>query len=298
MDRIEPIGFPEDYGRSFLFYGETGSGKTTLWSSFPKPILVLICSGGQKPGELLSIDTPEMRKVVDQVPLRSPSEMNEITHAIAVGALHHKGSGQPFRTVVLDHVSGFETLKLMAYKGFETAPQQKYFGIATKPDWAEIAGQLKEHLVRFLGLDCHKVIIAQEKVFKKTKGEDTNTEDDEIDMSDVVKPKIGAAVIPSFAQWLNPACDYVVQLYKRGRYERRIVKVKVGNEVKEQEKLIRGEGIEFCARIAPHDVFMGKFRIPGAKALPEALVLGDSIKGVDKVSGYDKIMKLIREGKI
>jgi hypothetical protein len=49
---------------SLLLYGISGTGKTTLWATWPKPILALICSGGTKPGELRSINTPEYRRSI------------------------------------------------------------------------------------------------------------------------------------------------------------------------------------------------------------------------------------------
>lgn len=298
LDRIKPMGFDESIGRKFMLYGDSGSGKTTLWSSFPKPILAVICSGGRDPGELRSIDTPEMQKVVSTVDLESPSELDQITGAIESGALVHTKTGKPYKTVVLDHVSGFQDLKLMAYKGLSSVPQQKHFGIATKPDWSEIAGQLKEHLVKMMNVvkwGINTVIIAQERIFLPREDESGKID---LTFSDVIKPKVGCAVIPSLALWLNPTCDYVLQTYRRPRMVTTTQTITIGKNTKEVENTVRDRGVEFVARCAPHDVFMGKFRCPDV-VLPEAILLGDSITGVIKnPSGYEKIIALIKEGKL
>lgn len=284
------MSFDDNQGLNWLFYGESGTGKTTLWSSFPGPILVMICSGGQKPGELRSINTPAMRKKIQTVTLQSPSEMDEITRALSPGG----SEAGRFNTVVLDHVSGFQDLKLMSYKNLPNIPQQKTYGIATQQDWGEMVSQCKEHLVKLLSLPMNVVIIAQERIFTAKGDEDKERKSilNDIALSEVIKPKVGAALVPSLTGWLNPACDYVVQTYKRPQLikEPDIVKGKETGTFTTR----RGEGVEFCARTAPHDIFMTKFRVPGGAGLPESIVLGDTIKGVyTNPSGYERLMAVI-----
>jgi hypothetical protein len=298
LDRITNLGFDAADGLNFMLYGDSGSGKTTLWSSFPKPILAVICSGGQKPGELRSIDTPEMKKVVSTVTLQTPSELDEIVRAVDTQALIHKGSGKPFATIILDHVSGFQDLKLMAYKGLSSVPQQKSFGIATKQDWGEITGQLKEHLVKLLSLHCNVVVIAQERIFLPSGDDPAKEVKSSIDMSGVLKPKVGAALVPSLTGWLNPACDYVIQTFIRQRRIKEESITKAGG--KEIRSVVEKdvEGVDFCARTGKHEIFMTKFRVPDAK-LPDVIVLGDSANGVrKKPTGYEQIMALINGGQM
>lgn len=303
LDRITPLSFDPDQGFNFLFYGESRTGKTTLWSSWPGPILVIICSGGQKPGELRSIDTPEMRAKIDTVTLQTPSELDQICRGVETGILKHR-TGKPYATMVLDHVSGFQDLKLMAYKGLSQVPQQKSYGIATIKDWGEIASQCKEHLIKLLSLPQHVIVIAQERLFLPKDDENPDAKAVRLDISamDLLKPKVGAALIPSLTGWLQPAVDYGAQTYIRPRIveEESITKVQ-GKDVKEIIRQ-RGEGFEYCARVGVNDVFYTKFRTTAAlvgftadNRMPESIVLGDTVTGVrKKPSGYEQVMELIR----
>lgn len=294
LDRIVPMGFDPDEGRNYLFYGESGTGKTTLWSSFPGPILCIVCSGGLKPGELLSIDTKVMREKIDTVVLRSPNELDMVTGAIDRGDLVHSGTKKPYRCVVLDHASGFQTLKLAAYKGWEEIPQVKKFGDANKKEWGEISAAVIEHLAKLMTLKCNVIIIAQERIFLPNSDDPGREVKMNIALSGVIKPKVGAALMPSVTSWLNPASDYVVQTFIRQRtvIEEQVTKIAGKEHLDQVKRLV--DGIEFCARTGKHEIFMTKFRVGDAKP-PEAIVLGDTITGVKKSpTGYEQLMKIIK----
>lgn len=292
LDRITDISFDPDEGRNFLFYGDSGTGKTTLWSSFPGPILVMICSGGRKPGELLSISKKDRAKI-QTVTLSKPSEMDEIIRAHEAGTLRHGPTGKPYACMVLDHVTGFQDLKQQTIKNWNEIPQQRGFADTTQQEWGEISRQVKEHLAKLLSIRCNVVIIAQERIFLP--GNDDKAKSIKASMEDagVLKPKVGAALMPGITGWLNPACDYVVQTFIR---QREIVEEHIdthkGKELKSYETK-KTPGVQFCARLGKHETFMTKFRVPGVK-LPETIVLGDTIDGVVKSpSAYEQLMKYI-----
>lgn len=271
LSRIEPLNVDPDEGIKIMLYGESGSGKTTLWSTFPKPILVMLCSGGMRPGELRSIDTPEMRKVVKQIVLRDTDE---------VGALAaHVGATGAFNTLVLDHVSGLQDLALQEILG-KKIPAQKTYGIATQQQWGQCAAFCKEGIRAMLNLSCNVVIVGQERL---NKGKDDGIE------SEIIKPTVGVGVIPALALWLNPACDYILQMFKRGRTKEtiRTVGQKGSANYKETKILESLPGISYCARTEPHHVYSTKFRVPRGSPLPEYI----------EDPSYDKIMALLRGAK-
>lgn len=231
-----------------LLYGASGTGKTTLWATFPGPILALVCSGGSRPGEMRSINTPEYRKKINPLIVRDTAAFG--------GLLEDAGR---YKTVVLDHASGLSDLVLKEILGLDAIPAQKSWGLASQQQYGQLALRCKEMFRALLNLPAHVVIVAQERTFGG--GDDAGA-------SDVITPTVGPALTPSLAGWLTPACDYVVQTFKRPVLETRTLTV-AGKEV---EQKVRGKGVEYCLRCEPHDVFMTKFRVPLGHAIPDVIV--------------------------
>lgn len=242
-------------------YGKSGTGKTTLWSTFPGPILALICSGGSKPGELKSIDTPAMRRKIDARIIDSPKQIEAIEDVAAEG----------FATVVLDHASSFLRLVLKDILGLDRAPLNLTWGTATQAQWGIINSQMIQHLSTLLSLSCNVVIVAQEREFN------TNAEAD----VEALTPYVASDVTPGVLRWLYPAADYTVQTFIRQK-TREVVTV--------NKKKIRlpTKGVEYCLRTAPSPVSMTKFRLPKGHDLPECIV--------DPT--FEKIQALINGGKL
>lgn len=248
-----------------LLYGQSGTGKTTCWSSFPDPILALVCSGGRKPGELRSINTPENRERITPRIVTATDQLKSLL----------EDEAPSYATVVLDHVSGLEDLVLKQLLGLEELPAQRTWGLASQQQYGQCAQQCKEYLRAMLNLPGNVVIVGQERVFK---GKDDGTADE------VIRPTVGVGVMPSLAGWLMPACDYVVQTFKRQNTstETRVVN---GREVTTER---RERGIGYCLRTGPHDTYCTKFRVPKGRPLPEYVTLG-----LDD-SAYAVIMSLIQ----
>lgn len=263
IERISPIQFADADGIKILLYGVSGTGKTTLWSTFPGPILAIICSGGKKPGELRSVNTPELRRKISTVTLENPDEATDLVE-------YQKREGK-FNTLVLDHVSGLQDLTLMKILGRDSLPAQKGFGIASQQQWGQSTGQCKEILRALLSLDCNVVIIGQER---------TDRPGEEDAGSELLKPTVGVATTPSLANWLNPAVDYIGQTFIRGK----MITVKKVVAGQEKTYMKRGKGVEYCLRTGPHDIFTTKFRKPKGTALPEVIVDPD----------YNKILAVIK----
>ncbi len=263
LDRIEGIGADEEEGIKLNLYGKSGTGKTSLWATFPGPILAIICSGGSRPGELRSINTPEYRKKVKKVVLRASSEVTELAE--------YQEAKKQYNTLVLDHASGLQDLVLKEVLGLQELPAQLGWGVATQQQWGQVALQVKERLRSLLNLACNVVIVAQERDFN------TDTES-----SELLMPYVASALTPSVVGWLNPACDYIAQTFIRGKIvEKQVV---VGKKTKTVQT--RGKGVDYCLRVAPHEVFTTKFRIPKGAKYPEAIV--------DPT--YDKIVEIIKQG--
>jgi len=243
---------------SLLIYGRSGTGKTTLAATFPGPILWIVCSGGKKPGELRSIDTPEYRKKVTPVVVTDSSDVREL---IAVGG--------NYATVVLDHATGLQDLILKEVLGLDELPAQKSWGMASQQQYGQCTMQCKEMLRALLSLDQHRIIVAQEREFN------VDTE------SDLIQPFIHAALTPSLVGWLGPACDYICNTFIRERTEEQ--KTTVGKKTVTMRK--RTGAVEYCLRTGPSSVYTTKFRIPRGRNLPDVLVDPSYAKIAEIVKG-------------
>lgn len=235
-------------------YGRSGTGKTTLWSTFPKPIGAMIASGA---GETKSIrNIPQ----IQAVRLEDEEQLRDLTA--------QQASDMKFKTFVLDHGSGYQELVLKKVLGIKEVPQQLSWGFADREDWGKVASRMKENLIQMLRLDCHVVIVAQERNFND-EGNDTG----------VLAPYVNCAFSPSVTGWLCPQVDYLVETFLMEEKVKEKVKIQ-GHEVEQERKT--GE-VKFCLRTAPHPVYETKFRLPKGTPLPKYVV----------DPSYEKIAKLI-----
>lgn len=236
-----------------LLYGASGTGKTTLWASFPSPILCLLCSGSGRPGELKSIKTPENRKRIKPVVINSVAQFHQ-----------QLDEARNYATVVLDHATGFADLVIKELLNLDEIPVTKSKKAGKGESWSLVSmqqyGQLaiicKETFRTLLNLPPNIVIVAQERTFGgKEEGMPASGPVD----PEVIKPFVGAALTPSVAGWLNPACDYIVQTFKRPKTETTYTEVN-GKKIPMTKRL---PGVQYCLRVEPHDTFITKFRVPG-----------------------------------
>lgn len=244
-----------------LLYGSSATGKTTFAASHPGRIKWLICSGGKKPGELRSIDTPENRKRIHPVVLNSSDDFrNEIAGL------------DDYDAVVLDHASGFADILLKEILGVDELPEQRGWGTASQQQYGQLSMQCKESFRALLNSPCDIIIVAQERVFGGT--------DDGVG-SEIIKPTVGAALTPSVTGWLNPACDYVVQTFKRQKMKE--VKSKIGDKVHTTYQPTTG--VDYCLRTGPDGTYQTKFRMADWERVPDVIVNPTWKKFLDVIEG-------------
>jgi hypothetical protein len=257
---------------SVLLFGASGTGKTTFWATFPAPILAVICSSGEaNPEELLSIDDPE-GKNRQRITAKVCSTGEQVSQQIELAA-----NGK-YKTFVLDHGTGLNLALLREELGVEELLQKPaYSGAAARQAYGAAALRMKEILYRVLSLSCNRVIVGQEK--DHARDGDIEEEKSEL-LEDMQVASIGADFSKSIIKWVNPACSFLVQTFKRPKMvEQKIV---IGGKTK--TKIVRGKGVDYCLRVGPHDRVITKFRKTKEIILPDVIV----------DPNFDKMMALVK----
>lgn len=267
LDRIRPIGFnDDDSGIKIMLYGRSGTGKTTLWGTFPGRTMAIICSGSDQPGELRSIDTVANRKRIEQVVLKTADELPELIQFL-------RTKRDTYDNVVLDHVSGYYDLVLRGVLGLDDESViNKKFGAITMQQYGEAFTTFKTNVRPLLGLPQNVVMIGQERTFGGAEDEGGN-------LDDAIKPTVGVSLSEKLTGWLNTTVDYLARTFIREEVKTK--KVRVAGEVVESRT--KTGKIEYCLHVGPHPTFQTKFRMPGG--VGETVIVNPT---------YDSIMALIR----
>ncbi len=233
---------------SLLMYGDSGTGKTRLWSSAPGKILCFVCSGGSKPGEFKSIKSSERGRITAPVVTSSDQLIDW------VGQVKDKGG---YDLVGLDHISGFQSLLLKESRGLSDLPLVKRHRDTTFAQYGEANAKAIEILRAMLSLDCDTFYVAQQK-FDMPKDDPRSILEFS---SDAIRPKVVPDMTPEVLKWFKNSVDYAVQTLKRQKMVSRTEEV-AGTEITVTERSdVPGDKIEFCARTEPHDTVWTKFRM-------------------------------------
>jgi hypothetical protein len=189
--KIVPVGERPFY-LAALFYGRSGTGKTALASSFPKPMLLL---------DVHEKGTDTIAKVpnIDVIPIDEWGEIEKTYWYLA--------SGTKYKTVVIDQISQMQDLamvQVLAEKGKEPGD------LLHKNDWGSISGKMKTWLFHYRDLidkDMHVVFNAHDR---------TSTSDDNVE--DQLDPSVGARLMPSLASAINGAVSVIGNTFIREDY--------------------------------------------------------------------------------
>ena len=252
---------------STALYGRSGTGKTTLAATYPKPILYLnILDNGDE-----SISDVEGIDVVD---ITSSEELQEQILWLAKKANRGK---LIYKTVVLDTMTQLQGILVnemgVSKKIKDSATKKKRagdFGTLTKQDWGQIAGDLKAVIMDIRNLPVNSVFIAQERVF--------NAGDEEDDGVDQLAPEVGTKLMPSVNKDLCASVNIIGNTFIRIKVTKK--KDDKGKSFKEIKKL-------FCLRLGPNEVYTTKIRKPKGIEAPDYITDPTFRKIMDIVKGRE-----------
>lgn len=216
-----------------LIYGRSGTGKTTIASTFPKPLLLLdIREKG--------FDSISNVKGVDIAQLTTWDEFEEVYWYLKAG-------DTKYRTIIVDQISQLQDLAIL--RAMKDAGKEPDDAIAQR-NWGQAAGLMKTWLLNYrdlIDIGINVVFLAHDR----TTDSDTET-DDRLD------PSVGARIMPSVASFVNGAVKIIGNTLIRESFSVE------GNKKKRK--------VEFAMRIGPHAIYTTKTRSPVGIESPEVIV--------------------------
>lgn len=232
--------------RSFAFYGKSGTGKTTLASTFPGPIILLDIRD-EGTDSISDVEGIKVREIEDF------DDFEDSYHWLK------KDKASRYKTVVVDTVSQLQQLVVGEIIGEKGRGGKKAgdWGSMTKQDWGAVSGKMKEWLVNYRDLTksgYQVVFIAQDRVF--------NMGDEEEAPDNQIAPEVGPALSPAIAKVLNASVSVIGNTFIRSKI--------VVKEVKGKKKKI--EKIEYSLRLGPSSVYITKVRKPREIEAPAFIV--------------------------
>lgn len=229
--------------RSYVFYGRSGTGKTTLACTFPGPILLLDIKDE-------GTDSVSDHKNLDVKEIEDQDDIEEIYYWL-------KKHPNAYQTVIIDTVSMWQQMLIAELIGDTGRKGKKSgdWGSMTQKDWGKVTGVLKQWFVDFRDLakelDIHIIFIAQDRVFNMSDDEDEGRDDQ-------IAPEVGPALSPAVAKLLNASVSVIGNTFIRTRKTKKEVKGKIKKEEKQ----------EYCLRIGPNPSYVTKVRKPKSVAAP------------------------------
>jgi hypothetical protein len=239
--------------RTFVFYGRPGTGKTTLASTFPKPLLLLDI---RDRGTDSVADVPDV--YVKQV--HSTADVEDIYW-------HLYDNPGKYKTVVFDTITNLQQVRIDE----ELERKKKKvrivnFGTFSRKEWGAISADLKVFIQDFRDLPLEVVFICQDRT--------TIPPDEDTDDEQMIVPEIGPRAIPSVSSLMNSLVSVIGNTYIREK------------EFKRKDGT-KGVKMEYALRLGPNSVYVTKIRNPRSIKQPERLTnpvykdIIDAINGVE-----------------
>lgn len=216
-----------------LFYGRSGTGKTTIAGTFPKPMLILDI--GERGTDSLEGDG------ISTLQVNSWDEFEKVYWEL-------KSTDHGYKTVVVDAIHSVQGLavteaRAIAKKDEKTPTSQRDFGQASglMNTWIYNYRDLRD-------IGIHVVFLAHDRL--------REVDNDEDDLA--IAPEVGPKLMPGVAGTLLGAVNIVGNTF----IMEVITKSKVAGKPSKRE-------VQYCLRIGPNSIYATKIRKPKNRQIPE-----------------------------
>lgn len=232
--RAKPVSEVVNFVTS-LFYGRSGTGKTTLASTYPKKLLVL---------DFRDKGTDSIRDVeeVDILEINSWDEIEDTYWAL-------KAKPNLYKSAAIDTVSGMQTLAIAKVKEDNNVGETENL---SRRNWGEVAGLMTTWIMNYRDLPMHIIFLASDRIKNASGDEEDDFEEERLE------PEVGPALIPSVARIINASVEVIGNTFIR---QRRKVK---------GDKIV--EITSYMLRIGPHPYYITKIRSPKSFETPGSIV--------------------------
>lgn len=233
---VQPLSKMSE-NRSYVFYGRSGTGKTTLAMSFPRKVL------------LLDVKDRGTDSVAHVDPKQGVGMRVEDWDDFEMVYYYLKKNPDKYGSVVIDTMSQLQQLcvQRVLEDSKKSADNAGNWGSMTRREWGEVASIMKEWIILYRDLTdigIEVIFIAQDRVF--------NAGEEEVDPENMLSPEIGPRLSPSVAAHLNAAVSVVGNTFIREK----TIKKEVNGKKKESQET------QYCLRIGPNPVYVTKVRKP------------------------------------
>lgn len=256
--RIGSASQEKDGGIKAIFYGGTGTGRTTCAATFPKPLLIIrpeaVEDGIKSVRNVAGVDVTE--PLSEDVQLLDVIEMQQ--------------KEKRYKTLVLDSTTLYQDLVLKRVLGMKEVPTGFTWAMATQSEWGTIGIELKERLRELLKLakdGTNIIFTGAERLINDKEG------------SQIMQPQMVIALTPATVGWLNVVCNCVLPFRKLRTFKE--VTKKVGGK----DLVTKEEKTSYVAMTGPDEFWTTKLTRTNGREVPLPQYLEDP--------DYSKIAKLI-----